>query len=83
MRAIGNRGEGAIAGHRVPVAGRVSMDLITLDVSDVPGVVAGANVEFFGDAITLEEIAAAAGTANYEILTGIGPRVPRHYLEAA
>jgi alanine racemase len=83
MRAIGNRGEGAIAGHRVAVAGRVSMDLVTLDVSDVPGATVGANVEFFGDAISLEEIAAAAGTANYEILTGIGARVPRHYVETA
>jgi len=83
MRAIGNRGEGAIAGQRAPVAGRVSMDLVTLDVTDLPDLRAGAEVEFFGDTISLEEIAAAAGTANYEILTGIGPRVPRHYVEAA
>jgi len=83
MRAIGNRGEGAIAGHRVPVAGRVSMDLTTLDVTDLPGVRVGQEVEFFGDTVALEEIASAAGTANYEILTGIGSRVPRHYVEAA
>jgi alanine racemase len=43
----------------------------------------GAEVEFFGDTISLEEIAAQAGTANYEILTRIGPRVPRFYVEDA
>jgi alanine racemase len=85
MRAIGNRGAGAIDGVRAPVAGRVSMDLITLDVTDVAprALEIGAEVEFFGDTISLEEIAAQAGTANYEILTRIGPRVPRFYVEDA
>ena len=83
MRAIGNRGEGAIGGIRVPVAGRVSMDLITLDVTDVPAALsaAGQAVEFFGDTIALEDLAAAAGTANYEILTSLSPRVPRRHIE--
>ena len=60
MRAIGNRGEGAIGGKRVPVVGRVSMDLVTLDVSDVPEALSapGAEIEFFGDTISLEELAA-------------------------
>ena len=85
MRALGNRGTGAIAGHRAPIAGRVSMDLVTLDVTDVPErfLKAGAAVEFFGDTISLEEAAANAGTANYEFLTSLGPRLPRHYVEAA
>jgi alanine racemase len=81
MRAIGNKGAGAIGGVRAPVAGRVSMDLITLDVTDVSATQTGAEVEFFGDTILLEEIAARAGTANYEILTRIGARVPRRYVE--
>lgn len=81
MRAIGNKGAGAIGGVRAPVAGRVSMDLITLDVTDVSAAQTGAEVEFFGDTILLEEIAARAGTANYEILTRIGARVPRFYVE--
>jgi alanine racemase len=80
MRAIGNRGSGAIEGIRVPVAGRVSMDLITLDVTDVPSAKPGAEVEFVGSTISLEEAARAAGTANYEILTGLGTRFPRHYV---
>lgn len=86
MRAIGNRGEGAIGGTRVPVVGRVSMDLVTFDVTDVTDALSavGGTVEFFGDTIALEELAHAAGTANYEILTAISPRVlRRHVSEAA
>ncbi len=85
MRAIGNRGEGAIAGMRVPVVGRVSMDLVTLDVSAVPGALSapGCEVEFFGDTISLDEAAEAAGTVHYEILTSVSPRVPRRHLSEA
>jgi len=79
MRSLGNRGTGAIGGVRAPIAGRVSMDLITLDVTDVPGAMVGSDVEFIGDTITLEEIAANAGTASYEVLTSLARRVPRHY----
>ena len=82
MRAIGNRGAGAIGGARAPVVGRVSMDLVTLDVSDIPGVETGSEVEFLGDSIALEEAAAAANTANYEILTSLGARVKRVYASA-
>jgi alanine racemase len=82
MRAIGNRGMGAIAGVRAGVAGRVSMDLITLDVTDVPQAAlhVGAEVEFLGDTIGLDELARAANTAPYEILTSLGRRVPRRYV---
>jgi alanine racemase len=79
MRSLGNRGAGAIAGRRAPVVGRVSMDLVTLDVTDIPEPAEGADVEFVGDTIALEEIARAAGTANYEILTLLGKRVARRY----
>jgi alanine racemase len=85
MRAIGNRGHAAIAGTRAPIAGRVSMDLVTLDVTDVPraALSTDADVEFFGDTISLEEVAKAADTAAYEILTSLTPRVPRRYESAA
>ncbi|MEJ0024497.1 MAG: alanine racemase [Rhizomicrobium sp.] len=81
MRAIGNRGVAAIAGVRAPVAGRVSMDLVTLDATDVPlaALSTDAEAEFFGDTISLEEVAGAADTAAYEILTATAPRVPRRY----
>ena len=83
MRALGNRGAGAIGGVRAPIAGRVSMDLVTLDVSGVPGAELGGEVEFLGDTISLDEFAAAANTVPYEILTSLGARVPRHYEDAA
>jgi alanine racemase len=82
MRAIGNRGSAAVLGARVPIIGRVSMDLATLDVTDVRGVSPGCEVEFVGDTISLEEVAAAAGTVSYEILTALRGRAPRHYLES-
>jgi alanine racemase len=85
MRAIGNRGYAAIDGVRAPVCGRVSMDLTTLDVTDIPSaqLTSDADAEFFGDTISLEDAAAAGGTASYEILASLTPRVPRHYVDRA
>lgn len=79
MRAIGNRGKASIAGKRAPIVGRVSMDLITLDVTDIPNVKPGDDVEFLGDDITLEELATDSGTAAYEILTSLSRRAQRRY----
>lgn len=81
MRAMGNHGKGAIAGRIVPVVGRVSMDLAIMDVTAVPPSQCrtGSDVEFFGDTITVDAAAAAAGTISYELLTSLGPRIPRHY----
>jgi len=85
MRAIGNRGHAAIGGVRVPIAGRVSMDLTVLDVTRVPAehLSLDSEAEFFGDTISLEEAAEAGNTAAYEVLTSITRRVPRRYMEAA
>lgn len=82
-RVLGNRGFGAVKGVRAPIAGRVSMDLVTLDVTDVPGVIVGGEVEFLGDTILLDELAGAANTVAYEILTSLGPRIARQYEDAA
>jgi alanine racemase len=81
MRVIGNRGVAAIAGKRAPIVGRVSMDLITLDVTDLPpaDLSTDAEAELFGDTISLEEAAKAGDTLPYEILTALTPRVPRMY----
>jgi alanine racemase len=81
MRAIGNRGAGAIHGQRAPIAGRVSMDLITLDVTDLNNVKVGDDVEFVGDTITVDDLAMAANTAPYEVLTSLSHRAPRRYTE--
>jgi alanine racemase len=78
-RTLSNKGAVAIGGARVPVVGRVSMDLMTLDVSDLPEPPAmGQDVEIMGDTITLGEVAARAGTNEYEILTRLR-RAPRDY----
>jgi alanine racemase len=82
MRAISNRGAGAIGGMRAPVVGRVSMDLITLDVTGIASAEIGSEVEFIGDTVSLDGIAAAARTATYEILTNLGKRLPRQYVSA-
>ena len=72
-----------VAGQRVPVLGRVSMDLLTIDVTALErGPATGDYVTLFGGALPLEELAAAAGTLGYEILTGIGARVRRVYTGA-
>ncbi|MBO0661195.1 alanine racemase [Jiella sp. MQZ9-1] len=68
-----------IAGQHVPVLGRVSMDLTLLDVTDVPAdlVEPGTRAEFFGPNVPIDDVADAAGTIAYELLTGLGPRVRR------
>ena len=73
-------GEAMVAGVRCPFAGRVSMDLTVIDVTDVPGGVrAGDMVELLGAAITVDDMAARAGTIGYEILTNLGRRYARTY----
>lgn len=82
LRSISNRGHAMLAGRRVPVVGRVSMDLVTLDVSQVPEAEAqpGAEVELLGTHVTADDVAAAAGTIGYEILTSLGARYRRVYI---
>lgn len=82
-RILAARGVASLGGVRMPFAGRISMDLAVLDATNVPDAACkrGAEVEFFGDTISLEEVADAAHTMSYEILTGICPRVPRIHVE--
>ncbi|HVY83875.1 MAG TPA: alanine racemase [Caulobacterales bacterium] len=69
LRSLGNRGYGVIGGAKRPILGRVSMDLTIIDVSDCAEARPGAYVEFLGAQAPLEDVAARAGTAAYEILT--------------
>jgi alanine racemase len=62
---------------RVPLVGRVSMDKITVDVSQVPLARVGTSVELFGTQLAVDEVANAAGTIGYELLTAISQRVGR------
>ena len=81
LRALSNRGSGYIGETRVPLVGRVSMDLITFDVSAVPESQArpGAMIDVIGPHNPIDLIAAEAGTIGYEIRTGLGTRYPRVY----
>ncbi len=73
----------ALGEKRVPMAGRISMDLTTLDAGADSNALIGEEILVFGRLgkveIRVEELAAAVGTLSYEILVGIGPRVPRVY----
>ena len=81
-RALGNRGAAFLNGARVPIVGRVSMDLITLDVSELGdrGCAVGDEAELIGAEMPLELVAEAADTVGYEILTQLSARLPRRYL---
>ncbi|MEM6679424.1 MAG: alanine racemase [Pseudomonadota bacterium] len=80
IRAAGNRAAATLAGRSLSYAGRVSMDLITLDVTHCPEAEAGAMVELIGPGLPLDTLAEAAGTIGYEMLTSLGRRYARHYI---
>lgn len=84
-RALSNRGTVLIRGRRAPVVGRVCMDLTMVDVTEVPDAAEGDEVVLIGSqrgaSLSAEDVAEAAGTIAYELLCGIGPRVPRRYLD--
>jgi alanine racemase len=81
LRSLGNRGSGFIGAKRIPVAGRISMDLTSFDVTDVPENEArpGAVVQLIGPHHSADALAAEAGTIGYEILTSLGQRYFRRY----
>lgn len=79
MRTLSNCGQAAIDGVRVPIVGRVSMDLVTIDISKIAQAERGTMVEFVGPTISLDEAAHAAGTLPYEFLTRLGARIERTY----
>jgi len=64
----------------VPLVGRVSMDMLTVDLTYHPDAEVGDAVELWGGNVSVDEVAKAAGTISYELLTGITSRVPRRYL---
>ncbi|MBN9024446.1 MAG: alanine racemase [Rhizobiales bacterium] len=66
-------------GHRAPLVGRISMDLMAIDVTDIPAARRGDWVELFGPNMPVAEVATAARTISYELLTSLGGRYARHY----
>ena len=81
-RSLSGCGRAFFDGTPVPLVGRVSMDLTTFDVTDVPGVVPGSWLELIGPAQTPDDVAAAARTNGYEVLTSLGRRFHRIYRPA-
>jgi len=86
-RLLSSRGYMLVHGQRVPIVGRVCMDLTMLDVGGISGVALEDEVVVFGkqgeEAITADEIAASMGTINYEVVSTITGRVPRIYCKSS
>ena len=84
-RALSDRAWALVRGFRVPIVGRVAMDAIMADVTDVPGPPVTEDAEFVllggqgVERITAHELAATVGTISYEIVTGMSRRLPRVY----
>jgi alanine racemase len=80
-RALGNRGQALLGGARVPIIGRISMDMTVVDITGVSGVRVGDVATLLGtegqESITVDEVADLAGTISYEVLTGLTARLPR------
>jgi alanine racemase len=79
-RLAGGRSCVVLGSRRLPVAGRVSMDQCTIDADDA-AVRVGDEVELWGEGVRVEEVAAAAQTIAYEVLTGVSRRVPRVFVQ--
>ena len=83
VRSLSNKGEVIVRNCLVPVVGRISMDWITIDVTDVPGVEVGDQVTVLGSGgvsrVTAEDIARKIDTISYEVTCGVSQRVPRIY----
>lgn len=79
-RGLTGRGEVLVGGRRVPLAGTVSMDNITVDLGDEP-VEHGTEAVLIGPGLPAEDMAAKLGTINYEITCGLTARVPRTYIK--
>lgn len=82
-RSLANKGYVRIAGRKAPVVGRISMDLTTVDVTDVPAadLEKAETAEIYGEQCPLKEIAKIAGTIDYELLTNLGNRFYRVYTD--
>ncbi len=82
-RLSGQGAEVMVKGKRCPIVGAISMDLVTVDVTDHPQAEVGDWCELFGPSIPVDEVARKAGLIGYEVLTGIGERTRRIYEETS
>jgi hypothetical protein len=72
----------AVGGRRAPLSGRVSMDMLTVDLTDLPSARVGTEVELWGRDVAVGEVAARAGTIAYELLCN-AKRAPKRYVGVA
>ena len=70
-----------VNGRVAPLVGRVSMDMVCVDLSEQPDARIGAPVRLWGEGVPVEALAERAGTISYELLCNVSPRVPREYLD--
>lgn len=82
LRSLSGRAVASFQGQPVPLIGRVSMDLTTFDVTDLPGLRPGDVLTLIGPGCSPDEVAERAGTIGYEILTSLGARYRRQYQPA-
>ncbi|WP_394170395.1 alanine racemase [Saccharospirillum alexandrii] len=68
-----------LSGQRVPLVGKVSMDMLTVDVTDAPQVQLGDSAELWGEHLSVDEVASHIGTVGYELLTRVSPRVDKQW----
>ena len=80
LRSLSGKATAVLDGVTIPLVGRVSMDLLTFDVSKVPGAKLGDWIQLIGPDHPIDALADQAGTIGYEILTSLGPRYARRYL---
>ena len=78
-RLVSDRLQVLIRGRKVPLLGRVCMDMCMADVTDLPEVEVGDVATLYGDECPAEHAADLAGTISYELLCAVSPRVPRVY----
>jgi alanine racemase len=83
LRSLSNRATARFDGIKIPLVGRVSMDLTTYDVTAAPNAKPGDSLELIGPGHDADDLAVEAGTNGYEILTSLGRRYQRRYFGAA
>ena len=84
FRSLSNKGYGWVNGVKVPIVGRISMDSTMFDITEADNasdIKAGSSIELLGEHVSINELADAAGTISYEILTAFGARYQRCYVE--
>ena len=82
LRALSENSNVYVKGKIASVVGRISMDLISVDITGIEGVKPGDWAEVIGSSISVDELAERAGTIGYEILTSLGQRHKRIYIGA-